>query len=165
MQKIFKIEIKQNYNLVYSLISRENQEIIQQEEVTPCILFNKNTIELFQESDNSIHFLQKWAENPENFNTYGIEFQNKSYELLPEVLFAIVINEIKKKYKDSRWGDIPHSHSSSGNDYTIKGNKNNILIHPEVLYSADIGDTFYRQEREYVVDNSKIEDVWQGIKL
>ena len=71
----------------------------------------------------------------------------------------------KKKYKESRWGDIPHSHSSSGNDYTIKGNKNNILIHPEVLYSADIGDTFYRQEREYVVDNSKIEDVWRGIKL
>ena len=71
----------------------------------------------------------------------------------------------KKKYKESRWGDIPHSHSSSGNDYTIKGNKTNILIHPEVLYSADIGDTFYRQEREYVVDNSKIEDVWRGIKL
>lgn len=71
----------------------------------------------------------------------------------------------KKKYKESRWGDIPHSHSSSGNDYTIKGNKNNILIHPEVLYSADIDDTFYRQEREYVVDNSKIEDVWRGIKL
>lgn len=71
----------------------------------------------------------------------------------------------KKKYKESRWGDIPHSHSSSGNDYTIKGNKNNILIHPEVLYSADIGDPFYRQEREYVVDNSKIEDVWRGIKL
>ena len=97
MQKIFKIEIKQNYKLVYSLISTENQEIIQQEEVTPCILFNKNTIELFQESDNSIHFLQKWAENPENYNMYGIEFQKKSYELLPEVLFAIVINEIKKK--------------------------------------------------------------------
>lgn len=73
----------------------------------------------------------------------------------------------KKKYKESRWGDIPHSHSSSGNDYTIKGNKNNILIHPEVLYSADKNnvDPFYRQEREYVIDNSKIEDVWRGIKL
>ena len=73
----------------------------------------------------------------------------------------------KKKYKESRWGDIPHSHSSGGNDYTIKGNKNNILIHPEVLYSADKAnvDPFYRQEREYVVDNSKIEDVWRGIKL
>lgn len=68
----------------------------------------------------------------------------------------------KKKYKESRWGDIPHSHSASGNDYTIKGNKNNILIHPEVLYSADID---YRQEREYVIDNSKIEDVWRGIRL
>ena len=71
----------------------------------------------------------------------------------------------KKNYKESRWGDIPHSHSSSGNDYTIKGNKNNILIHPEVLYSADIDDSYYRNEREYVVDNSKIKDVWRGVKL
>ena len=71
----------------------------------------------------------------------------------------------KKNYKESRWGDIPHSHSSSGNDYTIKGNKNNILIHPEVLYSADIDDSYYRNEREYVIDNSKIKDVWRGVKL
>lgn len=71
----------------------------------------------------------------------------------------------KKNYKESRWGDIPHSHSSSGNDYTIKGNKNNILIHPEVLYSADTDDSYYRNEREYVIDNSKIKDVWRGVKL
>lgn len=71
----------------------------------------------------------------------------------------------KENYKESRWGDIPHSHASSGNDYTIKGNKNNILIHPEVLYSADISDSYYRQEREYVVDNSKIKDIWRGVKL
>lgn len=71
----------------------------------------------------------------------------------------------KKNYKESRWGDIPHSHSSSGNDYTIKGNKDNILIHPEVLYSADTDDSYYRNEREYVVDNSKIKDVWRGVKL
>jgi hypothetical protein len=71
----------------------------------------------------------------------------------------------KENYRESRWGDIPHSHASSGNDYTIKGNKNNILIHPEVLYSADISDSYYRQEREYVVDNSKIKDVWRGVKL
>ena len=71
----------------------------------------------------------------------------------------------KDNYKESRWGDIPHSHSSSGNDFTIKGNKNNILIHPEVLYSADISDSYYRQEREYVIDNSKIKDVWRGVKL
>lgn len=71
----------------------------------------------------------------------------------------------KKNYKESRWGDIPHSHSSSGNDYTIKGNKNNILIHPEVLYSANTDDSYYRNEREYVIDNSKIKDVWRGVKF
>ena len=31
------------------------------------------------------------------FPLYNVEFQNKSYQLLPEVLFAIVINEIKRK--------------------------------------------------------------------
>ena len=97
MKIIFKIEITREYKLIYSLISKENQEIIQQEEVTPCILFKKNTIELFQESDKAIHFMQPWLDNPDNFNTYGIEFQNKSYELLPEVVFAIIINEMKKK--------------------------------------------------------------------
>lgn len=71
----------------------------------------------------------------------------------------------KNKYKESRWGDIPHSHSSSGNDFTIVGNKKNILIHPEVLYSADVDDIFYRQEREYVVDNKQIKDVWRGAKF
>ena len=93
----FKIENTQKYKLNYSLISTENQEIIQQEEVRPCILFNKNTIELFQESDKAIHFMQPWLDNPENFNTYSIDFQNKTYNLLPEVLFGIVIDEIKKK--------------------------------------------------------------------
>jgi hypothetical protein len=68
----------------------------------------------------------------------------------------------KKNHKESRWGDIPHSAYSRGNDYTIKGDKNNILIHPEVLYSYDPD---YCNEREYVVDNSKIKDVWRGVKL
>ena len=97
MKIIFKINITEEYKLMYSLISQENQEIIQQEEIIPCILFNRNTIQLFQESSKTIHFIQKWIENPENFNTYSIEFQNKSYNLLPEVLFSIVVNEIKKK--------------------------------------------------------------------
>ena len=97
MKIICKINISEEYKLIYSLISQENQEIIQQEEVTPCILFNKNTIELFQESTKTIHFVDSWIEKPEEYSTYSLEFQNKSYELLPEVLFGIIINEIKKK--------------------------------------------------------------------
>lgn len=71
----------------------------------------------------------------------------------------------KENYNESRWGDIPHSHSSRGNDFTIMGNKKNILIHPEVLYSADISDSYYRNEREYVIDNKKVDKVWRGVKL
>ena len=97
MNIIFNIEISKEYKLIYSLISKENQEILQQEEVIPCITFNKNTIDLFQESDNAIHFLQTWFEHPDDYLTYSVQFQNKLYNLLPEVLFGIVVNEIKKK--------------------------------------------------------------------
>ena len=59
MEVKFKMEISKEFKLQCSLVKTgEHQEIIQQEEVIPCILFNKNTIELFQESDNTIHFTQ-----------------------------------------------------------------------------------------------------------
>ena len=96
MKIIFKITITKNYKLTISIIQEGKEEIIQQE-VSPCITFNTNTIDLFQENDRAIYFLQSWIEKPDDYRSYSIQFQNKSYELLPEVLFAIVIDEIKKK--------------------------------------------------------------------
>ena len=61
MNIIFKITITKNYKLTVSIIQEGKEEIIHQE-VSPCITFNTNTIELFQENDNYIHFVQNWIE-------------------------------------------------------------------------------------------------------
>ena len=90
-----KISITKEYKVVYSVVSK--RKILLQSEVTPCITFNSNTIEVSEEHPNTIHFIQNWIENPNDYRTYKIMYQGKEYELLPEVLFAIVVNEFKKK--------------------------------------------------------------------
>ena len=97
MEVIFKIHITENYKLFYTVVSVEKQEILIQEEVTPCITFNTNTINFFEESQKAIQFLKNWLEAPEDYKNYEVQFQNKTYQLLPEVLFALIINEIKYK--------------------------------------------------------------------
>ena len=52
---------------------------------------------VFEDGENVIHLVQLWMDNSDDYSTYSIQFQNKSYKLLPEVLFALVVNEIKKK--------------------------------------------------------------------
>ena len=59
MEVIFKIRITENYKLKYTVVSVEKQEVLIQEEVTPCITFNTNTVCLFQDSENVIHFLMQ----------------------------------------------------------------------------------------------------------
>ena len=44
MEVIFKIQITENYKLFYTVVSVEKQVVLIQEEVTPCITFNTNTI-------------------------------------------------------------------------------------------------------------------------
>ena len=89
MKIVLKIQITQNYKLKLLFNDKE-------EEYTPCILFNKNTISICKEEENKeIYFMKEWIENSDDFKVYSVEFQNKTYELLPEVFFAIIINELK----------------------------------------------------------------------
>ena len=74
----FQIKITKDFKLQYSIINKENKETILTKEINPTIKFNRNTIDISTEDQNSIHFIQKWIENPEDFNTYSIEFQNKT---------------------------------------------------------------------------------------
>lgn len=69
----------------------------------------------------------------------------------------------------SRWSDIPYAGNGSGDDYysTIV-TKDNIVIHPLVLYSADKNDSVNivaGREREYILENSKIGKIKKGIRL
>ena len=101
MKVNFKINITADFQLLCSILDEQNQKkIIVQ--TPPSITFNSNTINICkeekeEEAQQKIYFMKKWVENPDDYSTYPIVFQAKTYELLPEVLFAIIINEIKKK--------------------------------------------------------------------
>ena len=64
---------------------------------TPSISFNMNFITICEENENSINFVKDWMEEPEVFKEYEIYYQNKEYHVISEVLFALMIYEIKKK--------------------------------------------------------------------
>ena len=40
--------------------------------------------------------MKEWLENPQEYKMYLVQFQGKEYQLLSEVLFAIIMNEIKQ---------------------------------------------------------------------
>lgn len=69
----------------------------------------------------------------------------------------------------SRWTDIPYAGNGSGDDYySAIVSKDNIVIHPLVLYSADKSDSVNivaGREREYILENSKIDKIKKGIRL
>lgn len=69
----------------------------------------------------------------------------------------------------SRWSDIPYAGNGSGDDYySAIVTKDNIVIHPLILYSADKNDSVNivaGREREYILENSKIDKIKKGIRL
>ena len=102
MSVLFKILITNDFKLKCSIIDEQNKETIvkleeNKEEYLPSILFNTNTIDICKEDTNSFHFMKNWIENPEDYSTIFIIFQNKEFKLVPEVMFALIINEFKKK--------------------------------------------------------------------
>ena len=105
MERRIKIIITKDYKLQVKLIDSENIETLvqltenkQEEELyTPCISFNGNFISVCQNSDSAIHFMEDWLTKPVEFTLYSIKFQGKEYHLLAEVLFGIVMSEVKQK--------------------------------------------------------------------
>ena len=102
MKTTFKITITQNYHLQCKTIDEQGKEKLIQlspkeykEEYIPCITFNQYFIEVCKESENAIHFIKEWIEQEDKYETKEIQFQNKYYQLLPEVFFSIIINEFK----------------------------------------------------------------------
>ena len=61
------------------------------------IAFDMNEIIIGKETPNSIDFMKEWIDHPEIFKEYRIRYQNKEYNVISELLFALIINEFKKK--------------------------------------------------------------------
>ena len=80
----------------------ENNHIIkldnQNDDYLPItISFDMNEIIVGKETPNSITFMKEWIDNPEIFKEYIIQYENKEYTVIVELLFALFINEFKKK--------------------------------------------------------------------
>ena len=82
----FKITITKEYQI----------QINDGKEYNPSIQFDGNEIHFFGNED-SIDFMKEWMEHPEKFKEYTIKYQGKEYAVIAEVLFALIVNEIKQK--------------------------------------------------------------------
>ena len=94
------IVLDTNYKLICSFIeSDESKQIIQlkekQEEYIPCISFRNNDIIICDEKIDSIHFIKELLDHPEEFKLYSIRYNDKEYQVIGEVLFALIIQEFK----------------------------------------------------------------------
>ena len=98
------ITISEEYKLQVKIIDEQDKDHLiklnkqQQEEYLPIsISFNMNEIIVCQERDDSIQFMKEWIEKPNEYKEYSITYQKKEYTVISELLFALIINEFKKK--------------------------------------------------------------------
>ena len=81
-------------------MKRDEENVIlykeDQEEYIPCISFIDNQIIICEETEDSINFIQELLDEPEDFKLYSIRYNNKEYQVIGEVLFALIVNEFKE---------------------------------------------------------------------
>ena len=103
MKCLFKILITSEFKLRCSIITMDNVEVPiyvkEPEDYSMNLEFKENDIELFanEETSNTISFIQTIFTSPFNFKNYTIQYQQNTYKLFGESLFAILINEFKTK--------------------------------------------------------------------
>ena len=102
----FFIIITENYQFQCSIQYNENnnnqKKVItinnQQNDYLPLsIQFDMNEIYIGNQNENSIDFMKDWIEQSQDYKEYKIEFQNKEYFIVSEVLLALLINEFKEQ--------------------------------------------------------------------
>ena len=103
---ILNLTITTNSTLICSIKNNNNEEIKiklheNQEEEILSISFDMNEIYVCSkqktENNEPIEFIQDWMNEPNNFKTYEFFFKGKYHSAISEVLFALIINEFKKK--------------------------------------------------------------------
>ena len=103
MKSTFKLILTKDYQLQCLVIDPNNQETIihlsnnDGDQYIPCICITNNHFSVCQNNEQSTHFIKEWFDTPNEFKTYHFTFQEKEYNILPEVLFSLIINEFKKK--------------------------------------------------------------------
>ena len=99
----FKIRINEQYQLQVSYIDSEKRETIiqlnnnKQDWYSPVISFRDNKITVCPEDkEDAIEFIEELVEESRRFKIYEIQYQDKDYFAIAEVLFALIINEFKQ---------------------------------------------------------------------
>ena len=105
---IFTIKITENEKIQCSVIDGKNQmipiELKENQVEYDCeILFDRNEIIIDSTSisnesttNNRIRYINDMINKPEEYKKYQIEYQEKHYEVIGEVLFGLMINQFKK---------------------------------------------------------------------
>ena len=96
-----KIKLITDETIKVSVISDDKEIPVKlkgnQEEYPCSISFENNKIHICQNNQNSIHFIRDMINNPNEFKEYSIQYQEKEYNVIAEVLLALIVNEFKKK--------------------------------------------------------------------
>ena len=92
---IFKIKISATYKIQWCFVGKDSKETIIQ-------LNNKNQEEYLLstsliDNKSSIKFGDDLFTNPQDFKLHEIELFGKEYTVIAEVLFALIINDLKNK--------------------------------------------------------------------
>ena len=100
----FKIIISQDYKIKCCYVDSQNNETPiklnnSEQEYYPIIISFDNNFKytVSQENEKSIQFMEDLFTNPEEYKVYNIQFQNKEYSVISEVLFALIINDFKQQ--------------------------------------------------------------------
>ena len=89
------ITTEENKEEIISLNSNENEE---SQNKYPCVIsFTQNQFLICQKHPNQIEFMKEWKEYPNDYKKYSFQFQGKQHEVISEVLFALIMNELRKK--------------------------------------------------------------------
>ena len=70
-----------------------------QNKIKCCISFDVNEIIIGEEDEKTIHFIEDLFLYPDDYKEYEFLYQNTNYSVIAEVLFALIIKQIKKKYE------------------------------------------------------------------
>ena len=90
MTKFIKLELT---------VSREGLKI-NGKEYKANIQFDNNEIIVCNETKENADWFIEFLDDPMNFKKYIVDYQDKTYELLPESLLTIIIYKFKKEMKE-----------------------------------------------------------------
>ena len=106
IQRTFKIEITDEYQMKCSLVDENSFEIpIELEESIqmyfPTLQLEMNRMIIGKSNENhhgnSINYVEELINSPEEYKFYPISYQEREYQVILEVLLALIVDSFKEK--------------------------------------------------------------------